>query len=94
MSSAGGRAGHRREVGADGWQYLVSISLWVALRGARRSCIWLRAILVREVPSFLLLIMSPNITKNMTAIKMRLMRPTMSIDLSNVNFGSRWGNVI
>ena len=98
-SSAGGRAGHNLLFGADGWQYLVSNWLGLVMRGMNcsgMSCsgMWLRAILANDMPIVLLFMANARIKTKMRAMSIRLTRPTISIDLSIVNFGAKWGRTI
>ena len=80
MSSAGGKAGHSRGVGAEGWQYLVSQSLGRGLRGNKCSWRWLRAMLVIDVPIFLLLSAMTKIITKISAMRAKLTMPATSTD--------------
>ena len=55
---------------------------------------WLRAMLARGVPMVLLLIAKTKIKRNMRAIRVKLIKPTMSMLWSMVNFGARCGRTI
>ena len=64
------------------------------MRGMNCSCMWLRAMVAKAVPIILLLMANIAMIINIRAIRMRLMSPTISMCVSRVNLGSKWGITI
>ena len=62
--------------------------------GMSCSGMWLRAMLANDMPIVLLFIARANIKTKMTAMSIKLTNPTISMDLSIVNFGAKWGRMI